>query len=74
LEKEGILANRNMIFGDLSAIKPSAIRIGTYAVTSRGMREKEMKMIASLVADVLIKKMPPRIVQKKVEKLCLKFS
>jgi glycine hydroxymethyltransferase len=73
LERVGILANRNLIFGDSSALKPSAIRIGTYAVTSRGMKEKEMKIIAQIIGDVLIRKISPSKVLPKVKKICLKF-
>ncbi|KKS83028.1 MAG: Serine hydroxymethyltransferase [Candidatus Wolfebacteria bacterium GW2011_GWC1_43_10] len=54
LEKEGILANRNTVFGDISPFKPSAIRIGTYAVTSKGMKEKDMKKLAKKIYNVLV--------------------
>ncbi|MFA6136170.1 MAG: serine hydroxymethyltransferase [Candidatus Paceibacterota bacterium] len=56
LEKNGILANRNTIFGDTSPFKPSAIRIGTYAVTSRGMKEKDMKKLAKELHNILVVK------------------
>ena len=74
LEKSGILANRNAIAGDSSPLRPSAIRIGIYAATMRGMKEKEMKLIASLIADVLIKRISPKTIRNKTKKLCLKFN
>ena len=53
LEKAGILANRNTIAGDASPQTPSAIRLGTYWVTMRGMKEREMKRIAGEIAQVI---------------------
>jgi len=73
LEKAGIIANRNVVVGDMSPFHPSGIRIGTPAVTTRGMKEKEMKKIAELIYRVLIKKEKPVIIKKEVRKLCSKF-
>jgi len=70
LEKNNITANRNAIPGDQSPFKPSGIRIGTPAVTTRGMCEREMSEIAEFIYLVLIKK---RDVKKEVEKLCRRF-
>ena len=53
LEQVGILANRNAIAGDVSVQEPSAIRMGTYAVTQRGMKSKQMSQIAILVYKVV---------------------
>lgn len=49
LEKVGIIANRNTVPGDTSPLKPSGLRLGTPAVTTRGMKEKEMRDIARLM-------------------------
>jgi len=73
LEKAGILANRNAILGDKSPFNPSGLRLGTPAVTSRGMKEKEMKQIALLIKLVLIDKVRPSKIKKEVIKLCSKF-
>lgn len=73
LEKAGIIANRNVVIGDVSPFHPSGIRIGVPAMTTRGMKEKEMKTIAGLIYRVLIKKEKPVIIKKEVRKLCLKF-
>ena len=56
LEKSGIICNKNTIPNDTE--KPfvgSGIRLGTPAVTTRGMKEPEMKIIAELFAKVLEK-------------------
>lgn len=77
LEKAGIIVNKNKIPGDMgSAIKPSGIRLGTPFLTSRGMKEKEMKKIALLIDSVLKdykneKKL--KIIKKEVLKLTGKF-
>ncbi|MDD5774213.1 MAG: serine hydroxymethyltransferase [bacterium] len=54
LDLAGITLNKNRIPGDMrSPFVTSGIRIGTPAVTTRGMKEKEMKIIASLINEVL---------------------
>jgi glycine hydroxymethyltransferase len=53
LEKAGIIANRNTIPGDpRKPFDPSGIRLGTPAMTTRGMKEKEMKKIAEWIFRV----------------------
>ena len=73
LEQANILANRNVIPGDLKPFKPSGIRLGTPAITSRGMKEKEMKIIASFIYRLLIKKENPLKIKKEVKQLCRQF-
>jgi len=39
LEKAGIIANRNVVIGDVSPFHPSGIRIGVPAITTRYERK-----------------------------------
>lgn len=73
LEKAAIIANRNVVPGDLKPFKPSGIRIGTPSVTSRGLKEKEMRIIANWFYQLLIKKEKPEMVKKEILKLLKKF-
>ncbi|OHA48771.1 MAG: serine hydroxymethyltransferase [Candidatus Terrybacteria bacterium RIFCSPHIGHO2_01_FULL_48_17] len=73
LEQAGILANRNTVPGDASPFRPSGIRMGTPSVTSRGMREQEMRTIAVCIAQLLRKHKTPLEICGKVKKLCKRF-
>ncbi len=54
LGKAGITVNKNAIPYDQNPpLKPSGIRIGTPALTTRGMREQEMRMIGRWIAEAL---------------------
>ncbi|PUU91651.1 MULTISPECIES: serine hydroxymethyltransferase [Halanaerobium] len=54
LDKVGITVNKNTIpFETKSPFVTSGIRIGTPAVTTRGMKEKDMKKIAEFIFDAL---------------------
>jgi glycine hydroxymethyltransferase len=54
LEYAGIVVNRNSVPNDPSPpFIPSGVRLGTPGVTTRGMKEKEMKMIASWILAVV---------------------
>jgi glycine hydroxymethyltransferase len=54
LEAAGITVNKNTVPGETrSPFVTSGLRIGTPALTSRGMREAEMTQIADWIAEVL---------------------
>jgi len=74
LEKAGIVTNRNTIpYDPRSAFDPSGIRLGTSALTTRGMREKEMKKIAFWINEVISNSKSVSQIKKEVKKLCQKF-
>ena len=60
LEKANIIVNRQLIPGDLKAnrhyMHPGGIRLGTSEITRLGMKESEMKEIASLMKQVIVDK------------------
>ena len=49
LDAVGISVNKNTIPGDTSALKPSGIRIGTPAITTRGLKPEHMATVASYI-------------------------
>jgi len=54
LDKAGITVNKNSVpFDDASPFNPSGLRLGTPAVTSRGMKESEMRFIARCIMEVI---------------------
>ncbi|HEY6205891.1 MAG TPA: serine hydroxymethyltransferase [Chthoniobacterales bacterium] len=54
LDRAGITVNKNAIpFDTSSPFKPGGIRVGTPAVTTRGMKEEEMLEISDLLAEAL---------------------
>ena len=54
LDEAGITLNKNMIPDDTnSPMKPSGIRFGTPAITSRGFKEEDCKQVANIMIRVL---------------------
>ncbi|MGA9363836.1 MAG: serine hydroxymethyltransferase [Bacteroidota bacterium] len=77
LEQSGITVNKNAVpFDDKPALVTSGIRIGTPAVTTRGMKEKEMEMIGDLIDQVIRNVGNEKVyreVRESVKHLCERF-
>jgi glycine hydroxymethyltransferase len=74
LDEAGITVNKNTVpYEPASPFNPSGIRLGTPAVTTRGMKEAEMKVIASGMARV-IKAPEDKAVLGKVRKEILELT
>jgi glycine hydroxymethyltransferase len=77
LDAAGITVNRNGIpFDTRPPLDPSGVRIGTPALTTRGMRETEMRAIGAWIGEVLSAPDDPAIqgrVRAQVGELCEQF-
>lgn len=77
LENIGIYTNKNVIpFDTASPNNPSGLRLGTPALTTRGMKEKEMEIIGKIIADTLKNPKNKKIadqMKKQVSKITQKF-
>lgn len=51
LEEVSIACNKNTVPGDLSALNPSGIRLGTPALTTRGLTEEHMEQVAAFIDE-----------------------
>jgi len=72
LEEQGIIVNKNTIpYDHRTPSDPSGIRLGTPALTSRGMKEGEMKKIARFIDAVLSKN---KNVKREVAELCRRYK
>ncbi len=77
LGKVGITVNKNTIPGDTqSPFVTSGIRIGTPAITTRGMKEKEMEKIGEFITETLNNignEKKYAVIREEVRKLCEEF-
>lgn len=74
LEQANVVTNRNTIpYDPASPFNPSGLRLGTPALTTRGMKEKEMKKVAFWINEVISNPKSIPQVRKEVKKLCSKF-
>jgi len=77
LDEVGITLNKNTVPGDpRSPMDPSGIRLGTPAITTRGMKEAEMELIADwmdrAISNIDNKEIHAQI-KEEVKEMCLKF-
>ncbi len=74
LEKAGIVVNANAIPRDPNPpLRPSGIRLGTPAVTTRGMREQEMRKIAHWISAVIENPKEIKMVSNMVKEITKQF-
>jgi len=53
LEEIGVSCNKNTVPGDKSALNPSGIRLGTPPLTTRGLKEEDMRRVAVFIDQAL---------------------
>ena len=77
LDEIGITANRNTIpFEPLSPFVTSGIRLGTPALTTRGLKEDDIREVADIIADVIENREDNAVIEAakaKVQAICKKF-
>ena len=77
LDKIGITVNKNMIPDDpRKPMDPSGVRVGVPAITTRGMKEKEVKIIAGWIKQAIENHTDEKMLtklHKEVIKLCKRF-
>ena len=77
LEKAGITVNKNMVpFDKRSPFITSGIRIGSPAITTRGMKQNEMVQVINLIDKIITNIEDQSIIEKvkiEVESLCSSF-
>jgi glycine hydroxymethyltransferase len=77
LDRAGITVNKNSIpFDPLPPMKAGGIRLGSPSITTRGMKEPQMELIAGWIAEILTNIGKPEIeqkVRKQVAELAARF-
>lgn len=75
LDEVNITTNKNSIpFDTAGPFNPNGLRIGTPSVTTRGMKEKEMKVIAKCIASIIFEKEDAmEEVKKTIKELVVQF-
>jgi glycine hydroxymethyltransferase len=74
LDEAGITVNKNAIPFDINPpMKPSGIRIGTPALTTRGMKEVEMRQVGRWIAEALLQRTDAAVL-KRIRKDVLDLS
>jgi glycine hydroxymethyltransferase len=71
LEKANIIVNRQLIPGDIKAgrnyFHPGGIRLGVSEITRIGMKQNEMKEIASFIKEIVIERKDPKKILPKIK-------
>ena len=77
LDDIGITANKNTIpFEPLSPFVTSGIRLGTPALTTRGLKEADIRQVADIIAEVIEKRDDETVIARSKEKvadICKRF-
>ena len=77
LEKIGISVSRSTIPNDPNPpMNPSGLRIGTAAITTRGLKEEESRLVAGYIDEALKNKddeIKLKNIKKEVEEICKHF-
>ena len=73
LERAGIIANRNSLPGDISPFRPSGIRLGTPAITTRGLKPHDMARVARWISRIFISGENPEAVGCEVKRFLIKY-
>jgi len=69
------IVNRNTVPGDpRKPLDPSGIRLGTPAITTRGMKEKEMKKIAEWIFRVIDDQKEVEKIRHTIKNLAVRFK
>jgi glycine hydroxymethyltransferase len=78
LEKIGVSVSRSTIPNDsASPMKPSGVRLGSPAITTRGFKEKEVEKLVEFIDLALKNKEDEKklfIIKKEIKKMCFKFK
>ena len=70
LEEAGIIANRNSVPNDPAPpFIPSGVRLGTPGLTTRGMKEPQMKLVASWILKVIDHEKDKKLPKEKEERI-----
>lgn len=78
LEKANIIVNRQLIPGDIKAKRnyfhPGGIRLGVSEVTRLGMKEEQMREIASLIEQTVIAKKDPKKIRPLIKEMRKRYQ
>ena len=74
LERIGITANKNTVPNDpQSPFVTSGVRIGVPAVTTRGFKVEDMKILAKIIADGILEREDESVLRQRSLELCKKY-